>query len=181
MSSNKLLRRWSFSAYFSLWHRDLSSVYITIMLFALLCVSKLRYLVLTSIPWKHSFCLRQQDSWKGGLFVVFFFSFNLAMWKKLSWFLTATTEHRLRVSTSLGKDSKVYQTESLVSGVWWCSNSWTLIIWFREGIWEIYFQSSGDFSLSQMKEWKKKKKIPEMYVIAALMPYINSSFPRVLI
>lgn len=68
MFSNKLLRRWSFSAYFSLWHRDLSSVYITIMLFVLLCVSKLGYLVLISTPWKHSFCLRWQDSWKGGLF-----------------------------------------------------------------------------------------------------------------
>lgn len=43
MFSNKLLRRWSFSAYFSLWHRDLSSVYITITLFVLLCVSKLSF------------------------------------------------------------------------------------------------------------------------------------------
>lgn len=50
MSSNKLLRRWSFPAYFSLWHRGLSSVYITIMLFVLLCVSKLSYLVLNQHP-----------------------------------------------------------------------------------------------------------------------------------
>lgn len=58
MSSNKLLRRWSFSAYFSLWHRDVSSVYITITLSVLPFVSKFSCLVLRLTPWKPSFCLR---------------------------------------------------------------------------------------------------------------------------
>lgn len=66
-----------FLCIFSLWHRDLSSVYITITLFVLLCVSKLSYLVHTSTPWKHDF-LSQMTRFLKRRTV---FSFNLTIRK----------------------------------------------------------------------------------------------------